>query len=535
MNKRSAEINFTNYLDRELNIESSWQLPWHHPARESRELLPVVTRLAKLEFAAESPEQTALKARWVAGMSDVQRQAPERKTALRWARIWIPIFLLLAALLFAFRQPLQTVFANMLGYGYIEGVGFFKLDSVYVLSGPVMQQHEGESLTVLRGLSDAGETQLWLHASDAAVDFSGVWLETVDGTSLPVKGWQMLTDAAHSGEALLSFQPLTSEQMQVTLIFPAGWHLPLQFVSGAEWQDRANHTLSAVTVPYTTPTATIAPTVLNPCVSPQGFEVCVRDAAYSSDGLQVLLGSDAGSSPFKPISMEAYMGLVAVNPLNQDDQAVLEAGSKQSSIEVAHFPQGITQQGSSIQQALTFPLDASVRGIAKLMIPAFTAMVELSQPVMITVDLGPNPQPGQTVPLPADIQIAGHMIHFDSATIEGDGVNSLRLTLTSAPIETKDDWMVSLLELGKPEGIADRYGSGSIDADRRLKVFTELFDDNGKIKTGQLNLPVIDAVVLFTGPFEFTFTLPDAITGTAQQTPTIVSSVPSIRNRRRRR
>ena len=63
MNKRSAEINFTNYLDRELNIESSWQLPWHHPARESRELLPVVTRLAKLEFAAESPEQTALKAR----------------------------------------------------------------------------------------------------------------------------------------------------------------------------------------------------------------------------------------------------------------------------------------------------------------------------------------------------------------------------------------------------------------------------------------------------------------------------------------
>jgi len=35
---------------------------------------------------------------------------------------------------------------------------------------------------------------------------------------------------------------------------------------------------------------------------------------------------------------------------------------------------------------------------------------------------------------------------------------------------------------------------------------------------------VIDAVVLFTGPFEFTFTLPDAITGTAQQTPTIVSS-----------
>jgi len=267
-----------------------------------------VTRLAKLEFAAESPEQTALKARWVAGMSDVQRQAPERKTALRWARIWIPIFLLLAALLFAFRQPLQTVFANMLGYGYIEGVGFFKLDSVYVLSGPVMQQHEGESLTVLRGLSDAGETQLWLHASDAAVDFSGVWLETVDGTSLPVKGWQMLTDAAHSGEALLSFQPLTSEQMQVTLIFPAGWHLPLQFVSGAEWQDRANHTLSAVTVPYTTPTATIAPTVLNPCVSPQGFEVCVRDAAYSSDGLQVLLGSDAGSSPFKPSAWRRTWG-----------------------------------------------------------------------------------------------------------------------------------------------------------------------------------------------------------------------------------
>jgi hypothetical protein len=436
---------------------------------------------------------------------------------------WAVVALTLLTLLVIIHQPLQTVFANLLGYGYIEDVGFFRLDTTSVLSGQVLQQHDEKILTVLHGVSDADSTRIWVSSNNSLEDVGGSWLETADGEKIPLNNWQWFPNNTQPKGYLLYFPSLSRIQKAVMLIFPAGWHLPLQFITGEQWSAQAKNNPLSVTVPYTTPTPTVNLPVLNECVSPQGFELCIRDTAYASDGLHILLESDPGTSIFTSISMDMYSGNVSFNPVNQDNQIILEAGGNRISAQATHFPPGILQQGISMQQTLTFPIDSSVSGTARLTLPAFAAKLVLPQPVMIQVDLGPNPQPGQTVPLPADIQIAGHTLHFDSAKIEGDGVSSLRLTLTSAPIEASDGWMVGMLELGRPEGIADRYGSGSINSEGRLKVFTELFGDDGRIKTGQLNLPVIDAVVIFPGPFEFNFTLPEAVVNDAQQTPTLVS------------
>jgi hypothetical protein len=513
--------NFARYLDEELGILKVKRLPRRGPDLEAQALLALAARLDAWQPGSVPDAHQALRRRWANRMNLRPDRGP-RAGLPRWVKVAVPIFILLAALIFAFRQPLRTAFASMLGYGYSENAGFFRLEETSLLSAPVMQQHNGQSLTVLDGIAGTENTQLWVKASDPNLDYSLAWLETADGAKLPLQNWQPLNDSRHSGQVWMRFAALPGGQTSVTLVFPAGWHIPLQFISGTEWQQRTQNTPAAVVSPSaTSPTAAALPS--NPCVDIKGFAVCVRSAAYSSDSLQVFLGSDAGASPFTSADPGMYLGLAAANPISGDDQVVLEAGGHKAATALTAFPQGITFADNSLQQTLTFALDPSMRGTAKLTLPAVTAKVTLPQPVMITLDLGPHPVAGQSVALPADIQIAGQTIHFDRAEITGDGVNSLRLTLTSAPIQAENGWMISGLELGKPEGIADRYGAGSLDSERRLKVFTELFGDDGKIKTGLLNLPVVDATAVLLGPFEFTFDLPEANSNPVQLTPTLVS------------
>jgi len=472
-------------------------------------LAGLVNELA--EFPAAAPLPAELKVRWVKEMAPLAGAPRQRSSAALGARIAVPALLLLLAVGLLFSRPVQVVFAQLLGYGYTEETGFFKLSTSYLLSQPVTQEHEGENLTVVNGLADPTETRLWVHSSAAGLDYSGVWLETADGTRLPVQHFEV----TQPGEAQLAFASLSDPTQDLTLVFPAGWHLPLHFLSGREWRQQTSG-LGKTSTPAATSGASA-------CIAPLGYQVCVQGAAYSSEGMQILLVSGANHSPFTPPGVGSLTGLAATDPLTGDDQATLSAGDEQASVSLSSSAPAVQQNGDNLEQTLTLALPADVHGEAKLTLPALAASLTLAEPVMITVDLGTNPQPGQNVALPADIQIGGHTLHFESASISGDGVNSLRLTLVSAPLEAQDGWVVGRLELGRPAGIADRYGSGSLDSERRLQVFSELFGDDGQIKTGKLELPVVGAEVLLPGPFTFAFPLPDAAAAVVQSTTTVVS------------
>ena len=494
-----------------LNAMIERRLRGSSPLTESStpSLAGLVNELA--EFPAAAPLPADLKARWVKEMAPLAAVPRQRSSAALGARIAVPALLLLLAVGLLLSRPVQVVFAQLLGYGYTEETGFFKLSTSYLLSQPVTQEHEGENLTVVNGLADPTETRLWVHSSAAGLDYSGVWLETADGTRLPVQHFEV----TQPGEAQLAFASLSDPTQDLTLVFPAGWHLPLHFLSGREWRQQTSG-LGKTSTPAATSGASA-------CIAPLGYQVCVQGAAYSSEGMQILLVSGANHSPFTPPGVGSLTGLAAADPLTGDDQATLSAGDEQASVSLSSSAPAVQQNDDSLEQTLTLALPADVRGEAKLTLPALAASLTLAEPVMITVDLGTNPQPGQNVALPTDIQINGHTLHFESASISGDGVNSLRLTLVSAPLEAQDGWVVSGLELGRPAGIADRYGSGSLDSERRLQVFSELFGDDGQIKTGKLELPVVGAEVLLPGPFTFTFPLPDAAEAAAQSTTTVVS------------
>ena len=58
--------------------------------------------------------------------------------------------------------------------------------------------------------------------------------------------------------------------------------------------------------------------------------------------------------------------------------------------------------------------------------------------------------------------------------------------------------------MGKPERVDDLYGSGNLNGSKDL--FVELIRPQGKI-SGVLELPIVQATVILSGPFEFTFSL----------------------------
>ena len=130
----------------------------------------------------------------------------------------------------------------------------------------------------------------------------------------------------------------------------------------------------------------------------------------------------------------------------------------------------------------------------------------------ITVDVGADPQPGAVIPLDVTIPVVDSFVHFSHATLIGDGVGSLRLTLDADPVQTLNGITPAALEIGKPDRVDDLYGGGMLEGSK--DIFVELIRPGGKI-SGVLHIPVVSATVIVHGPFEFTFTLHKAAAETS--------------------
>lgn len=247
------------------------------------------------------------------------------------------------------------------------------------------------------------------------------------------------------------------------------------------------------------------------CSERHGIQLCLLDAIASNDTTTALV--EAKSSQGGLFPGDEMLGLVW-----QDEGANITLDAISTTlplIEKIPYFNNITP--SIIQEQLVFPPIASEEQKVTLTIPALVASVNLNQ--IISVDVGSDPQPGAVIPVNADIQVLDTTIHFRKAMIIGDGVNSLRLTLDSEPVETVEGITPVYLEMGKPEKVNDLYGNGMIAGSKDL--FVELIRPNGKI-TGVLTLPIVKAVVVLQGPFKFTFSIlrsaPEA------STPTVANS-----------
>lgn len=436
-------------------------------------------------------------------------------------KTWVVIGLVLVILItaFIFRQPVLAAIGRLFGYGYLPEIGFVQLDTTRVLRNPVIQETEESHLTVLYGLADPERTILWLSFDDEAQPGDGAWLETPAGERVDLLYWDWETTRTNLQGVRLEFPPLSSDISQVTLALPQGWRLPLEWIPATQ----AGIPSAEINAPYPTLQANSATSSSNdpsqPCLPASELQVCLKAAHLDGQGAHVLLEAVSLGNQLTPGSL--FGGLVETNPFNADVKIQL-SDDLGNSVLYPEVPFEATQsEGDHLLQPLTFPVLSTAAQYWTLRVPAFGATTIFSEPLELTVDLGSDPQPGQVLSVNQELTILGQSIHFTQATLEGDGVTSLRIELLSEPQSENQAWIIAGLDLGKPEGIDDRYGSG-FNAQAQVVVSSELIGTISGKKTGLLTFPVIGARVILPGPFEFVVPAPAMVVDSPSETPAVV-------------
>ena len=149
---------FNRELDAHLGIQS--------PSSEAvdpadRPALDAATHLATLDLSSESKVRHSLRARLLASASPKTQPASTHRTLRRLLAFGLPAVILL--LLFVFRQPVIASVSRLFGYSYLPGAGFILMDESRVLANPVTQEHDGQRITISRGLTRGEKTELWLE------------------------------------------------------------------------------------------------------------------------------------------------------------------------------------------------------------------------------------------------------------------------------------------------------------------------------------------------------------------------------------
>jgi len=504
-------------IDRLLGINSAdAHFPDAQADGEVDGIIKAASLLATTDFEDEAHPAPGIKEKWMGGQAGTAQLARRKRIVLRFA--WVAVFVGILALLVIFHQPVMAAFGRLLGYGYLPEAGLFRLDGTFVLSSPVEQTHEGNRLTVTQGLAGSQDTRLWMTFSSSVDNPEAAWLEMPDQSRVELWGWSRYPDKPDSQGLLLVFPALPHGQDHITLAFQQGWRLPLTWGPATQ----AEVSPANILAPY--PTSGIEESEVlgidsldnqrvassdQNCVESHGLQVCLQAAHSGIDGLQLLL---EGSTSGEELLPGGNFGELVGPGIGEDYRLFISDASGQTS-EATGTVSGEINQDGLVTQTLEFPPLPPEADELTLHIPSFCAHLNLDS--AIEIDLGSDPQPGQQFALDASLDVLGQRLHFSQATLVGDGSRTLRLEMKSDPQETGDGIVVTMFELGKPEGIDDMYGSG-FGPQCQVSVTVELLGVVSGLKTGVLSIPVVGATVMLPGPYEISFQVPQESPHAAQ-------------------
>ena len=370
---------------------------------------------------------------------------------------------------------------------------------------------------MLRGLSTTRDAQLWLEYSDTARAADGAWLETADGQRFELSWWGWDPDVTGTRGVRLVFPALPAEVTRVTLALPEGWRIPLEWIPAAESSlQPVNLTLDQPSP--TPPEGEAAPvdTGTNaserPCVEAAALHVCAQAAAFSAQGLEVMLEAQA-SGDLKPGILQGHNLIAFAAGDSRLRLTDAQGGQYDPSDATRLFPYSEDRLG----EGLIFSTAGLASGRLELEIPGFFANLPLSHEIV--VDLGEDPQAGQTIRLDDTIDAAGMPVHFSQALVEEDGSGGLRLKVSSDPVETRDGLTPYLLMLAKPDRVDSGWGEGS-EQDGVLSLSVDLLQPSGKL-SGTLRLPLVGVSMRVDGPFYVSFDAPAPLLAAAE-TPEVI-------------
>ena len=491
---------FNRELDAHLGIQS--------PSPEAvdpadRSALDAATHLAALDLSPESKVRHSLRTRLLAIASAKTQPASSRRTLRRLLAFGLPAVILL--LLFVFRQPVIASVSRLFGYSYLPGAGFILMDESRVLAGPVIQEHDGQRLTVVRGLTRGEKTELWLEFAGTPIPLEGAWLIKPNGERIDARFWQWLPDGANPTGGYLLFPALSAEANPAILALPQGWRLQLDWIPARD-ADLPSTEL-VVTFPAPTPlpgtpaaVAEAAPT-LPVCDTRSDIQVCLQSAFTDANATQLLLEI----SSFSAWQMSPDFDPFLTDPLNTSVFPALR-DTFGYVYPLSSPPSGFDPGALGENQRVLFFAPASP-GDSRFHLSLPAVYMRVPTPQSFEIDLGASPQPGTAWEVDIPLQFAGQSVRLSRAELSGDGTNSLTLKLTTDPVQEVDGKVVTAVELGKPEGIEGGFGYGFDGT--RLEATFELIDPrSGAVKNGILRVPVTGAILAARGPFDFIFPNP---------------------------
>jgi hypothetical protein len=183
-----------------------------------------------LDFDAELSPRAEIKSKWArqAQWTGLNRRLPLSRFA------WASILIILAVLLVAFRQPVFAAVSRVFRYIYVSEVGFLPMDSTHVLEQSIRQEHDGQSVTVRRGVAIPQGIILFLEFDDIAHPVDGARLETGSGGTLELVQWEYWPNTPNSHGVKMTFPPLPAGVTRTMLSLPEGWHLPLNWIPASQ-------------------------------------------------------------------------------------------------------------------------------------------------------------------------------------------------------------------------------------------------------------------------------------------------------------
>lgn len=312
----------------------------------------------------------------------------------------------------------QRVYAAVLQlFGYIPGVGIVDQSSpIRLLAEPVSQTRDGITVSVNQAVLTAGETQidygisgvpLSAYPKEEAVSgcIEPEYLRLPDGTRIEINAPipETVNEAAFILPCIFNTLPGT---------VPTDWELPLHFVAAP-----ADLTILPVidVSPQVTPTEnepaleSVTPSITS-TESPQAT-VSVDKIIETEDGY-ILLGYVHPNIP-----EGSWLQITGAPTILDADGKTVNYSRPNDVQELA--PSGPIRGGTSwvMQikgQGIKFPLTIHYSGV-------IISQVDPQASAQMLIDIGTNPQAGQTWDVNQDVQLAGNTIRLVSITAGADG------------------------------------------------------------------------------------------------------------------
>jgi len=473
---------------------------------------------AALSAPAASPQFVAS----LRAQLDAQANRQTGKTApvfrLRplWTAAMVVLLALTAAVLLIGPQRVLAAMSALLGY--IPGVGYVQTDApLRVVEIPEPQQRDGFTVTINQGVADAQRTVLVFTvegleqrhrptSEDVIGCIQNEFLRLPNGSELHMtegegKGW------GSGYQSRFEFEPVPADINDFSLVIPCiqetlpgvapeNWAIPLHLVPAPpELTVLPVMELSGGTP---APVETLLPAVVTPGTNPLGIALSV-DSVVELDTGYVLQGSltwqQEGTAMigFSPYFMEltdpsgVRLPLEMVTPDETGDLYT--------------------------QKKLTWAVQTGGKGSGRPLLLTLPS-VNVDKPVQMTfdLDLGDNPQSGQTWQLNRDLTIEGRIVRLLDAvlTYRADNTYSLELHFEADPRQ-----MISL-SVTDLDNHSARLGGGG-GGDSQGKITSGIYFDYQP--TGVRRISVQNISYLVEGPWQVTLDLPPAAESEAQTQP----------------